>query len=117
MRPCTPHFVLGTEDSIVLGRHYYATTTIRRSCFGIVHTFVMGAGITNTSHNEDVSSLLRQLMALWYRHMVLHDGFGSKYSATTQCDGKPDLYSQERSHMCPTCRRRMDYSTSSHWVA
>lgn len=78
MRPCTPHFVLGTAPSIVLGRHYYATSSIRRSCFGIVHMFVLGLGITNTTHGEEPWALLRQLMALYYRHLVLHDGFGSK---------------------------------------
>lgn len=78
MRPSTPHLVLGTAPSIVLGRHYYATGTIRRSCFGIVHTFVMGLGITNTFHTDATRSMLRQLMALYYRHLILHDGFERK---------------------------------------
>lgn len=80
MRPCTPHLVLGTAPSIVLGRHYYAASSIRRSCFGIVHTFVMGLGITNTYHDDGTRSMLRQLMALWYRHFILHDGFARKPS-------------------------------------
>lgn len=78
MRPSTPHFVLGTAPTIVLGRHYYATASIRRSCFGIVHTFVMGLGITNTFHTDGTRSMLRQLMALFYRHLILHDGFDRK---------------------------------------
>lgn len=78
MRPCTPHFVLGTEPTIVLGRHYYSTTSIRRSCFGIVHTFVMGLFVTNTFHEADTRCMLRQLMALYFRHLVLHDGFDGR---------------------------------------
>lgn len=81
MRPCTPHFVLGMAPSIVLGRHYYATSAIRRSCFGIVHTFVMGLNITNTFHDDGTRTMLRQLMALYYRHFILHDGFDRKRSS------------------------------------
>lgn len=80
MRPCTPHFVLGTEPSIVLGRHFYSASSIRRSCYGIVHTFIMGLAITNTVHDKDTKSLLRQIMALWYRHFIIHDQFGGTCS-------------------------------------
>lgn len=78
MRPSTPHFVLGTEPSIVLGRHFYSTSAIRRSCYGLVHTFVMGTSITNTTHDNETRSLLRQIMALWYRHLILHNKFKGK---------------------------------------
>lgn len=80
MRGCTPHLVLGTAPSIVLGRHYYSTACIRRSCYGIVHTFVLGLLITNTFHEDDTRSMVRQLMALYFRHLVLHDGFDGKSS-------------------------------------
>lgn len=75
MCPCTPHWVIGTWLTIVHGRHYYTTCTIRRSCFGIVHTFVMGLFVTNTFHEDATRSMLRQLMALYFRHLVLHDKF------------------------------------------
>lgn len=104
MRPCTPHFVLGIDNSIVLGRHYYATATIRRSCFGIVHTFVMGAGITNTSHDEDASSLWRQLMAMWYRHLILHNGFDSKDFFTSLFYGVVNFCCRRR----PPCAKHGD---------
>lgn len=84
MRPSTLHAVLGTDSSIVLGRHFYAASTIRRSCFGIVHTFAMEVGITNTLHDDDTRSLLRQFMALWYRHFVLQDGFARTYIDLTK---------------------------------
>lgn len=76
MKPSTPHFVLGMDSTIVLGRHFYASSAIRRSCFGIVHALVLGSGITNTFHEDDTRSLLRQIMGAWYRHFVLHEGFG-----------------------------------------
>ncbi|KAF7965100.1 hypothetical protein HWV62_45719 [Athelia sp. TMB] len=46
-----------------------------RTCFGIVHSFVMGCAVTNTFHEDDTRSLLRQMMGAFYRHFVLHDGF------------------------------------------
>lgn len=78
MRPCTPHFVLGIAPSIVLGRHFYAVCTILRTVFGIVHTFMMGLTITNTVHEDGTKSLLRQMMALWYRHFIIADRFGGQ---------------------------------------
>lgn len=83
MRPCTMHCVLGTDNTIVLGRHFYATGTIQRTCFGIVHAFVMGSFITNTFHVDDTRSLPRQMLGAWYRHLVLHDGFESEYLVFT----------------------------------
>lgn len=79
MKPCTPHAVLGTAPSIVLGRHFYAASTIRRSAFGVLHTFILGLFITNTSHEDGTKSLLRQVMALWYRHFIIYEKFGSEY--------------------------------------
>lgn len=78
MRPCTPHWVVGTSNTIVHGRHYVATTSIRRTCFGIVHTFVMGLFVTNTFHQDNTRCMLRQLMALYFRHLVMHDKFDGK---------------------------------------
>lgn len=51
MRPHTPHYVLTTDHSITRGRHMYATSTIGRSCWGIVHCFVMSTSVTNTLHD------------------------------------------------------------------
>lgn len=81
MRPGTPHFVLGAFPTIVLGRHYYAAGCIQRSCYSIVYTVVMGLGLTNTFHDDRTRSMLRQLMALTYRHYILEHGFGCKSSA------------------------------------
>lgn len=75
MRGLTMHGVLGVKNSIVFGRHYWATCSLLRSMAGVVHTFVMGVGITNTYHEDGVFSMLRQMMALWYRHLILRDGF------------------------------------------
>lgn len=80
MRPCTAHWVLGTGNTITLGRHYYSTAAIQRHCFGVVHTFVMGLFVTNTFHDDNTRCLLCQLMGVYFRHLVLHDKFDGKGS-------------------------------------
>lgn len=79
MRPCTLHMVIGSDNSIVYGRHFYGASTIRQSVFGLVHSFVMSLGITNTTHDDDTRSLLRRIMAFWYHHFILQDGVSSEY--------------------------------------
>lgn len=79
MRGGTPHFVMGTGGTIVLGRHYIAASTIKSTVYGLVNTFVMGVGITNTSHDAGTRSLLRQTMAFWYRHLILDHHFGGTW--------------------------------------
>jgi hypothetical protein len=69
MRPCTPHYVLGVEHSIVNGRHLYATSTIRDTCYGIIHTFVMSHTITNAEHNV-TRTLLRRLLTMWIEYFT-----------------------------------------------
>lgn len=77
-RSCTSHYVLGVEESVVFGRHYYSIDCIRRACWGIVHTFVLNVAVTNTEHN-DTKPLVHRVMAYWYRQLiVMKDGFTSK---------------------------------------
>jgi hypothetical protein len=59
-----PHWVLGTSNSICVGRHFYAASTICSSVIAIVHTFLLGGAVTN----EDLlttRTLLYQLMVFW----------------------------------------------------
>lgn len=79
MMPTTFHAVVGTSHSIIFGRHFFSTSTIRRSVFGLVHTFILGLLITNTVHADATKSLFRQIMALWYRHYVIHGRFEGKH--------------------------------------
>jgi hypothetical protein len=59
-----PHWVLGTSNSICVGRHFYAKSAIRSSVVGIVHTFLLAKAVTN----EDLlktRTFLCQLMVFW----------------------------------------------------
>ena len=61
MRPCTPHYVLTPKDSIVLGKHFFSSSTALASCHGVVHALVADHLITNTSHGETLHCLIAML--------------------------------------------------------
>ena len=69
MRPSTPHYVLTVADSITYGRHFYSASNISDSVYGVVHSFVLGLGVTNTLH-DNTKTLMRRIMAMWYVHFV-----------------------------------------------
>ena len=58
------HWVLGTSNTICVGRHFYASSTIMHSVIALVHTSLLGGVITNEKHPE-TRTLLYQMMHLW----------------------------------------------------
>ncbi len=70
MRPNTPHAVFTTEHSIVFGGHFYSTSNIQDSFYGIVHCFMANRLITNTEHGKTRGLLLR-MMQYFYKCFVL----------------------------------------------
>lgn len=64
MRPATPHYVVTLENSITYGRHFYSTATLLESVWGIVHSFVMGYGVTNVLHENVTRTYLHRIMAM-----------------------------------------------------
>jgi hypothetical protein len=64
MRPSTPHYVVTVADSIVIGRHFFATSTMVPTLLGIAHTFILGNGVTNVVH-DSLHTLLRRMMGMW----------------------------------------------------
>jgi hypothetical protein len=59
-----PHWVLGTSDSICVGRHFYSSSTVRRSVIAIAQTFILGGALTNDD-NLETRTLLYQLLVFW----------------------------------------------------
>jgi hypothetical protein len=64
MPPGVLHLVLSTSNAICVGRHFYASSTIRSSIVGIVHCFCLGPAITNEDALE-TRTLLYQLLVFW----------------------------------------------------
>lgn len=50
MRPGTRHYVLTIKPTMVFGKHFYCSSTLRETCFSLVHTLLADKVITNTSH-------------------------------------------------------------------
>jgi hypothetical protein len=59
-----PHWVLGTSDSICVGRHFYSSSTVRRSLVAIAQTFILGGALTNDD-NLETRTLLLQMLVFW----------------------------------------------------
>jgi len=73
-----PHWVLGTSDSICVGRHFYAGSTIRSSVVAIVHTFLHGGSVTNENY-VDTRNLLYHLLVFWSRRIDKTDVDGKLF--------------------------------------
>jgi hypothetical protein len=67
-----PHWVLGTSNSICVGRHFYSTSTIRSSVITLLHTFLLGGAATNEDHRE-TRTLLYQMLVFWSMRIDVTD--------------------------------------------
>jgi hypothetical protein len=70
MRPNTPHLVLGIENSMMLGRHFYCASTIADSCYGLVHTSTLGGFVTNQHHHRYIITFFRRILSMWIDHYM-----------------------------------------------
>jgi hypothetical protein len=70
MRPNTPHVVFTAEHSVCLGGHFYSTTTLKDTCYGMYHTFVAGSIVTNAQHTKEAFMLLSRLLAFFENHFL-----------------------------------------------
>jgi hypothetical protein len=61
MRPNTPHYSLTVDHSITYGRHFYATSTIRDTCWAIVHCTIGQSTLTDTERPRTTQLLRRML--------------------------------------------------------
>ena len=68
MRPGTVHSVTTMQDSIAVGGHFFAATTIKYSLYSIFHTFVGSHSITNVP-TDDEQQLLLRIVLLWHEVM------------------------------------------------
>lgn len=70
MRPCTPHYVLTLEPSIVMGKHFFCSNGIMDSCHGVVHSLLGDHIVTNTAHPQTLHCLVAILS--WWVDLRLH---------------------------------------------
>lgn len=61
MRPFTPHYVLTQQPSIVLGRHFFSSSSAMESCHAIVHSLFGDQVLTNTAHPQTLHCLISML--------------------------------------------------------
>jgi len=73
-----PHWVLGTSNSLCVGRHFYAESTIRSSVISIAQTFILGTALTN-DENIEARSFLFQLLVFWSSRLDKNDVNGGPF--------------------------------------
>ena len=77
MRPNTPHCIVTFESAICKGGHFYASSTIRDTCYGYLHSFVASTLLTNTEHTTEAQLLLRHLLDFYLGEYLRHAGGAS----------------------------------------
>lgn len=104
MRPGTPHFVFGPEDTICYGGHFYATSQMQATLPSLIHSFVLGYFVTNSNHSP-AWSLLRRIVLLYHYGLV-----EERFKATGKV---PDIvrwlhpsFSFYRPGTCPLAQRQ-----------
>lgn len=98
MKPNTPHLVVTPQSSICHGGHYYATSTIRQTCHGIMHTFVACSLLTNTEHTTASRELLRRILFFYFkafRSNYVVDGPTGKTMSSYYKGNVPDIFTFE----------------------
>jgi hypothetical protein len=79
--------VFTLEPSVCRGGHYYATTTLRDTCYGIMHSFASGNICTNTQHTVEAFDLLSRMVSFYEMELIPWD--------TEPIDDKGDAAEEE----------------------
>jgi len=85
MRPNTPHVVITTGNSIVYGGHFYSSSNLQDTFYGIVHCLMANNFITNNDHVES-RRLLMRMMQYFYKCYV--EGADKDDECLCICAGK-----------------------------
>lgn len=73
-----PHWVLGTSNTICVGRHFYAASRICSTIIAVVHTFLLAFSVTNADYNG-TRTLLYQLLVFWSLRLDKTDVDGGSF--------------------------------------
>jgi hypothetical protein len=71
MRPATRHFVVGTEDSFLVGGHFYSCSCFSRTLDAIIMEHYLGDSLTNADHSYSVIILFKLLLS--YERVLVMD--------------------------------------------
>jgi len=95
MGPGTVHAVVTPKASICHGGHLYAMSTMSKTVYGILHTFVGSSVLTNTQHTTDSRMLLRRTMSHVYSCTAAENFVPSPQHQTPQSVHLPKFNTSE----------------------
>jgi hypothetical protein len=70
MRPNTPHAIFTVNHSIAKGGHFYSTSNLQDTVYGIVHCFMGNNISTGGAHHHQSRQLLMRMMQYFYKCFV-----------------------------------------------
>lgn len=73
MRPGVLHSVTTVQDSLAIGGHFYAASTMKFTVFSLYHSFVNSGTITNGHVEEEQVNLLR--IVLYWSKIMREPGY------------------------------------------
>lgn len=88
IRPNTPDTAVTLDHSIYNAGYYYATSTMKDTAIGLMHTFIGSPLATNRTHLP-TRAILRRMALFYHKFLLLHDRksvTASEYSSLIQFD-------------------------------
>ena len=103
MRPNTPHIVFTLEHTICTGGHFYATSTLQDTLYGLEHNFFLGHLVTNTDHIAS-RLLLRRFAHFFHKRLIGPNTFMSRKVPNLLCIA------------ISYCHREIQFSSTRPWT-
>jgi hypothetical protein len=79
MQPGTQHFVVGSEDTFIVGGHFYSKQCFSRTLDAITIEHYYGESVTNADHSYSVIILFK-LMISYHQSISSNIENGGNYS-------------------------------------
>jgi len=69
--PNTPYFLYSTLNTVCSGGYFFATSTLRDSCYGLLHDFIRGPpDLRHGYPGPDAWTLLRRLVHFYHKNLL-----------------------------------------------
>ena len=70
IRPCIPHATVALRHTVCQGGYLYSWSTIKDTCYGILHNFGTGLFFSSAERVWDSRELIRRIVTYFHIHFV-----------------------------------------------
>lgn len=92
IRPCRPHATVALHHTVCQGGYFYSWSTIKDTCYGILHDFGTGLFFSSAERLWDSRELIRRIVTYFHMHFVegrSQSGMDACHSYHTVEDSEP----------------------------